>query len=96
MVNNKIIKSNRMISITNKIIMLLASVLLFGCSLSAPQMVKNDSDQFSEIASSVSVESEVVENMEADVMVEGQSIVSRELKESESKKVATEEAIKNK
>ncbi len=94
--NNKAIKSNRMISITNKIIMLLASVLLFGCSLSAPQMVKNDSDQFSEIASSVSVESEVTENMEADVMVEGQSIVSRELKESESKKVAAEEAIKNK
>ncbi len=94
--NNKAIKSNRMISITNKIIMLLASVLVFGCSLSAPQMVKNDSDQFSEIASSVSVESEVTENMEADVMVEGQSIVSRELKESESKKVAAEEAIKNK
>jgi membrane-bound lytic murein transglycosylase D len=96
MENNKAIKSNRMISITNKIIMLLASVLLFGCSLSAPQMVKNDSDQFSDVASSVSVESAVTENMEADVMVEGQSIVSRELKESESKKVAAEEAIKNK
>lgn len=96
MENNKVMKSNRMISIINKIIILLASVLVFGCSLSAPQMVKNDSDQFSDVASSVSVESEVVENMEADVMVEGQSIVSRELKESESKKVAAEEAIKNK
>jgi membrane-bound lytic murein transglycosylase D len=83
-----------MTSISNKIIILLASMFVFGCSLSAPQMVKNDSDQFSAVASSVSVESEVAEN--ADGIIAGQSIVSRELKESERKKVDELEAIKDK
>jgi len=87
-------KSKRMTSISNKIIILLASMFVFGCSLSAPQMVKNDSDQFSDVASSVSVESEVAEN--ANVIVEGKSIVSRELTESESKKIDAEKALKDK
>ena len=90
------IKSNRMVSISNKIIILLASILLFGCSLSAPQMVKNDSDQFSDVASPVSVESAVTENMESDVIIEAQSIVSRELKEPESKKSDELKAIEDK
>ena len=87
-------KSKRMTSISNKIIILLASMFVFGCSLSAPQMVKNDSDQFSDVDSSVSVESEVAEN--ANVIVEGKSIVPRELKESESKKIDAEKALKDK
>jgi len=94
--NNKVIKSNRMVSISNKIIIFLASILLFGCSLSAPQMVKNDSDQFSDVASPVSVESAVTENMESDVIIEAQSIVSRELKEPESKKSDELKAIEDK
>jgi membrane-bound lytic murein transglycosylase D len=101
--NNKVIKSNRMISISNKIIILLASILVFGCSLSSPQMVKNNSDQLSDVTSSVNVESVVTEKVEADVIIEGQpdviegqSIVTRELKESESKKVAELKAIEDK
>jgi membrane-bound lytic murein transglycosylase D len=103
MENNKVIKNNRMISISNKIIILLASILVFGCSLSSPQMVKNNSDQLSDVTSSVNVESVVTEKVEADVIIEGQpdviegqSIVTRELKESESKKVAELKAIEDK